>query len=64
MNQRVDLVRNSLPSSNELILETIEETDDGIVFGALTKRLPRCPACLQSRVSYHSHYVRRMRDLP
>ncbi len=64
MNQRVDLVRNSLPSSNELVLETTEETEDGIVFRALTKRVPCCPACLQSRVSYHSHYVRRMRDLP
>src|SRR5258708_39665487 len=64
MNQRVDLVRNSLPSSNKLVLETTEETEDGIVFRALTKRVPCCPACLQSRVSYHSHYVRRMRDLP
>jgi hypothetical protein len=57
MNQRVDLVRNSLPSSNELVLETIGETEDGIVFRALTKRLSCCPAFLQSRVSYHSHYV-------
>jgi len=64
MTQRVDLVRNSLPSSNELVLETVEETAGGIVFRALTKRLPCCPACLQSRVSYHSRYVRRMRDLP
>jgi transposase len=64
MNQRVDLVRNSLPSSNELFLETIEDTEDGIVFRARTKRVPCCPACLQCRVSYHSHYVRRMRDLP
>ena len=35
---RVDLVRNSPPSSNELVLETIEETEDAIVFGALAKR--------------------------
>ena len=64
MNQRVDLVRNSLPSSNELVLETIEEAENGIVFRALTKHLPCCPACSQSRVSYHSHYVKRIRDLP
>jgi transposase len=64
MSQRVDLVRNSLPSSNELVLETVEETADGIVFRALARHLPSCPACLQSQVSYHSRYVRRMRDLP
>jgi transposase len=64
MSQRVDLVRNSRPSSNELFLETIEDTEDGIVFRARTKRQPCCPDCLQSRVSYHSRYVRRMRDLP
>jgi transposase len=64
MSQRIDLVRNSLPSPDELILESVEETGDGIVFRALAKRLPCCPTCLQSRVSYHSRYVRRMRDLP
>jgi transposase len=26
--------------------------------------LPRCPACLKCRVSYHSRYARRVRDLP
>src|SRR6202522_4435809 len=64
MSQRIDLVRNSLPSPDELILESVEETGDGIVFRVLAKRLPCCPTCLQSRVSYHSRYVRRMRDLP
>jgi hypothetical protein len=64
MNQRVDIVRNSLPPSNELFLETIEKTTDGIVLRTFTKRPLCCPACLQSRVSYHSRYVRRMRDLP
>jgi transposase len=62
MSQRIDLVRNSLPS--ELVLETVEETADGIVLRTFAKRLPCCPACLQSRVSYHSRYTRRMRDLP
>jgi hypothetical protein len=40
MSQRVDLVRNSLPSSNELVLETVEETADGIVLRAHTRHLP------------------------
>jgi len=64
MNQRIDLVRKSLPSSNELVLETVEETAEGIVLRARAKRPPCCPACLQSRVSYHSRYIMRMRDLP
>jgi hypothetical protein len=64
MSQSIDIVRNSLPSPNELALESVEETGDGIVFRALAKRLPSCPTCLQSQVSYHSLYVRRVRDLP
>jgi transposase len=45
-------------------LEAVEETTDGIVFRARAKHLPRCPACFECRVSYHSRYVRRRRDLP
>jgi transposase len=64
VSQGIDLVRKSLPSSKQLILEAVEQTADGIVFRVRAKRLPRCPACFESRVSYHSRYVRRMRDLP
>lgn len=64
MSQRIDLVRSSLPAPALLLLEAFEETTDGIVFSARAKHLPRCPACFESRVSYHSRYVRRMRDLP
>ena len=28
------------------------------------KHTTRCPSCFESRVSYHSRYMRRMRDLP
>ncbi len=63
MTQRIDLVRNSLPAQGQLILEAAEETANGIVFRVRVKEPPRCPACLKSRVSYHSRYVRRMRDL-
>jgi hypothetical protein len=59
-----DLVRNSLPAQGQLILLAAEETTDGIVFRVRAKHPPCCPACSQSRVSYHSRYVRRMRDLP
>jgi transposase len=64
MSQSLDLVRSSLPSSEELILEGAEETTHGVVFRVRARHLPRCPACLECRVSYHSRYVRRMRDLP
>jgi transposase len=57
-------VRSSLPASQQLILEAVEETADGIVFRVRGKHTPRCPSCFQSRVSYHSRYMRRMRDLP
>lgn len=46
------------------MLEVVEETSEGIVFRVRAKHLPRCPACFESRVSYHSRYIRRMRDLP
>ena len=48
----------------QLILEAAEETADGIAFRVRVKHPPRCPACSKSRVSYHSRYVRRLRDLP
>ena len=32
VGQHVDLVRSSLPASQQLILEAVEETADGIVF--------------------------------
>jgi transposase len=64
VSQRIDLVRNSLPAQGQLILEATEETANGIVFRVRAKEPPRCPACLKSRVSYDSRYVRRMRDLP
>jgi transposase len=64
VSQRTDLVRNSLPAQGQLILEAAEETTDGIVFRVRVKHPPRCPACSESHVSYHSCYVRRIRDLP
>jgi len=64
MSQRIDCVRTSLPSPDQLILDAVGKTPDGIVIRARASRLPYCPACLKARVSYHSRYVRRMRDLP
>jgi transposase len=64
VGQHVDLVRSSLPASQQLILEAVEETADGIVFRVRGMHTPRCQSCFESRVSYHSRYMRRMRDLP
>jgi transposase len=46
------------------MLETVEETIHGVVFRVRAKHLPCCPACFQSRVSYHSRNARQVRDLP
>ena len=64
MSQAIDLVRSSLPSSEQLVLEAVEETTRGVVLQVRAKYLPRCPACFKCRVSYHSRYARRVRDLP
>ena len=64
MSQRIDFVRGSLPSSEQLILEAVEETTHGVVLRVRAKHLPRCPACFECRVSYHSRYAPRVRDLP
>jgi transposase len=64
MSQPVDIVRSSLPNSDLLELEGIDETEDGIVLRARSKEAPQCPACSSSHVSYHSTYLRYLRDLP
>ena len=64
MSHSLDLVRRSLPSSEELILEATEETTHGIVLRVRARHLPCCPACRDRQISYHSRYLRRMRDLP
>jgi transposase len=62
--QCTDIVRGSLPALGQLILEAVEETTNGIILDVRGKHPPRCPSCLDSHVSYHSRYVRKMRDLP
>jgi transposase len=42
----------------------VEETTHGVVLRVRAMHLPRCPACFKCRVSYHSRYARRVRDLP
>ena len=64
MSQPVDIVRSSLPNPDLLELEGIDETEEGIVLRARSGQRPQCPACSSSNVSYHSTYLRHLRDLP
>ena len=42
----------------------MDQTEQGIVLRVRSKESPRCPACSGSEASYHSNYIRRLRDLP
>ena len=64
MSQLIDIVRNSLPAPERLVLEGVEQTENGIVVHVRGKMKPRCPVCFHRRVSYHSQYRRELRDLP
>lgn len=64
MLQPVDLVKNSLPAPDQLLLDGIEEDGNCIVLRVRSAVAPKCPNCEGLRVSYHSRYERKMRDLP
>jgi transposase len=53
-----------LPAPGQLVLEGVDETENGVVVRVRGKGRPRCSACSSERVSYHSQYQRRLRDLP
>src|SRR5262252_2386061 len=42
----------------------MEQVERGILLRVRSKGTPRCPACSGSDVSYHSTYLRHLRDLP
>ena len=46
------------------MLEGVDEIEGAIVVRVRGKETPKCPDCFGSRVSYHSRYRRRLRDLP
>ena len=64
MSQPIDIVRSSLPVPEQLALEGVDETESGVIVRVRAKGTPRCPACFDFRVSYHSRYERYLRDLP
>lgn len=67
MSQALDSIRHFLPGPACLVLEGIDETPEAIVLrvrGRRNLRKPRCPTCSSGRVSRHSSYERRLRDVP
>lgn len=64
MGHALEIVRSSLPSPELLEVEGIDETESQVMVRVRGKRTPGCPACAGLRVSYHSRYLRSVRDLP
>src|SRR5260370_33206603 len=65
MREVSDVIRNALPEPGLIVVENVEEIASGIVIRVRArKRRPACPTCSRTKVSYHSRYRRRLRDLP
>jgi transposase len=64
VSQPVEIVRRPLPEPELLVLDALEQSKRNIVFRVRSRETPRCGSCSGSEVSYHSSYVRRLRDLP
>jgi hypothetical protein len=55
VSQQIDVVGDSLPKPDLLVLEGIDETEKGVVIRIRSKEIPRYPACLSSEVSLSQH---------
>ena len=53
-----------MPVPGQLLVEGVDHLEDVVVVRIRSTVPPRCPVCASSRVSYHSRYERRLRDLP
>lgn len=60
----IEIVRASVPVPSQLLVEGIDQQAHVVVVRVSSTQPPRCPACNGLRVSYHSRYDRRLRDLP
>ncbi len=60
----IEIVRESVPVPSQLRVEDIDQQEHVVVVRVSSTQPPRCPACTSVRVSYHSRYDRRLRDLP
>jgi transposase len=60
----IEIVRESVPVPSQLRVEDIDQQEHVVVVRVSSTQPPRCPTCTSARVSYHSRYDRRLRDLP
>ena len=47
-----------------MLIDRVAEAEAGVQVWVRARATPSCPACLSSRVSYHSAYDRKLMDLP
>jgi hypothetical protein len=64
MAQLIDILRHSLPMPEQLVLGAVDESESDLMVRVRSKVTPRCPTCTSLQVSYHSRYLRTLRDLP
>ena len=64
VNRPTGAVRSSSPNPNLLVLEEVDQSQEGITLRVDGAETPRCAACSSSEVSNRSTYIRRLRDLP
>ena len=60
----IEIARESVPVPSQLLVEDIDQQEQMVVIRVRSTQPPRCPTCTSDRVSYHSRYDRRLRDLP
>jgi transposase len=60
----IEIARASVPVPSQLLVEDIDQQEQMVVIRVSSTQPPRCPTCTSDRVSYHSRYDRRLRDLP
>jgi transposase len=53
-----------LPNPQALVLNRVEQNEAGFVLEVSSSQLPRCPNCGKRSRSFHSRYVRCLKDLP
>jgi zinc-finger of transposase IS204/IS1001/IS1096/IS1165 len=64
MAEAEELIRSCLPEWRRVKVDALELTADRVLVRVLITRVPRCTACKNSAVSYHSYYDRTLKDLP
>ena len=53
-----------LPNPQALILDNVEQNEQGFILEVSTRDAPQCPDCGRRSRSFHSRYERQLQDLP